>query len=158
MSLDAFVFCDCFEKGCLRGQPRSEWAVYVDKDGRRESGAANLNEQMAFDSWHYDACEHERGILLHHRLGNISLIGFFREAFNPYSDQLPILAGKVIYSGSHCCDYLNVTEVERLRGEIEVIATVCGKNAQDEQFIRRFEQQLRELADCSLRVRKPIAF
>src|SRR5437763_826217 len=62
MGLDASVYCDCFERGRLRTQPRPEWGVHLDEDGGRAPATQDLEEQMAFDSWHLpETCEHEGG-------------------------------------------------------------------------------------------------
>lgn len=161
MGLDASVYCDCFERGRLRTQPRPEWGVYVDHHGGggRWATTDDLDEEIAFDVWNdRDACEHEDGRLVHHYLGNISLIGLFRELLAPYSDRLPVIVTKVIYSGVHSGDLLSLEDVERLGGEVELLARVQDTNRRNEQFLRRFEGQLRELVECSRRVGKPIVF
>jgi hypothetical protein len=158
VGLDAWVNCDCFERGRLRTPARPEWRVYVDDDGGRATANTDLDQQIAFDSWDREACEHESGQLLHHYVGNISLIGLFRQLLLPMVDRIPIITTKVIYSGTHCGDRLALDEVTRLAEEINVLSQVHGENLRDEQFLRHFEQQLRELVECSLRVRKPIVF
>jgi hypothetical protein len=158
MGLDATVYCDCFERGRLRTQPRPEWKVYVDRDGTRASAAEPLTLQMAFDSWSMDACEHEDGVLLHHYLGNSAMIGFLGETLDPHAKRLPIVTSKVIYSGSHCGDFLTPAQVEQLALELEPLRRIYAPNPELEPRLRHFEQQLHELVDCALRVRKPIAF
>jgi hypothetical protein len=159
MGLDAFVYCDCFERGRLRTPPRPEWGVYVGEEGGRSPTTQDLDEQIAFDVWNSrDACEHENGVLLHHRLGNIALIGLFRYLLNAQVDRLPVIVKKIIYSGSHCGDSLSLEMVEQLRAEVEALAQVHDKDRKNEQFLRNFEQQLRELVEFSRTVGKPIVF
>ena len=119
MGLDACVYCDCFERGRLRTQPRPEWRVYVGKEGYRRAATDDLYEQMAFDAWDWrTACDHEDGVLLHHYLGNIALVGLFREILNPLADRLPVIVHQVIYSGTHCGDHLPLDAVEQLAPEV----------------------------------------
>jgi hypothetical protein len=159
MSLDASVYCDCFERGRLRSPPRLEWGVYVDEEGARSPATRDLDERVAFDSWNCrDACEHEDGVLLHHRLGNIALIGLFRKLLNAHVDRLPVIVKKIVYSGMHAGDSLSLEAVDQLGAELEELAQIHDKARQNEQFLRQFEQQLRELVECSRRVGKPIVF
>lgn len=158
MGLDAYVCCDCFERDTLRTAPRPEWGVHVDEYGGRSCTTENLDEQIEFDAWNFAACKHEWGRLLDHRIGNISLIGLFREMLAPVANRLPVICTKVIYSGSHGGDMLSLEDVARLRDEVKLLVELHVPNARNEAFLRGFETQLRELADCSLRVLKPIVF
>jgi hypothetical protein len=158
MGLDAVVHCDCFERGRLRTPPRPEWGVRVDEECGRSPTTSHLDEQMAFDAWNSTACEHEDGLLLHHRLGNIALIALLRMLLNPHADRLPVIVKKIIYSGTHAGDFLSLEAVEQLALEIEFLAGVHDEDRRNEKFIRHFERQLRELVDCSRKVGKPIVF
>jgi hypothetical protein len=158
MSLDAVVYCDCFERNLCRTAPQPEWGVHVAEDGAREQTTKNLDEQIAFDIWNRDACEHENGVALHHRLGNAALIGLFRRLLSPRAGHLSIITSKVTYSGSHCGDCLCLADVQRLGDEVAVLAELHDADHSNEEFLRQFEQQLRELVECSLRLRKPIVF
>ena len=158
MGLEAAVYCDCFERGDLEVQPRPEWEVYVAENGSRETTATDLDLQTAFDSWDCQACCHDGGVLLDHYIGNIGLVGRFRELIGEHPNDFPLILEKVIYSGSHCGDYLVVGEVEALQAEVERIAHVHSQDAEAEQWLRGFEAQMLELVGCALRVKRPIAF
>lgn len=158
MSLHATVYCDCFERGRLRTPPRPEWKVYLDESGARFPGTDRLEEKIAFDQWTWDACEHENGWLANHRLGNIAFIGWLRKVLDPHQDRLPVLREKVIYSGSHCCDWLTVPDVEQLGKELQALAQIHVPDPVREEWLREFESQLRDLVECALRVHKPIVF
>jgi len=159
MGLDAYVYCDCFERGRLRTQPRPEWGVYVHEEGWREPTTHDLEELLAFDAWNFrDACEHEDGVLLHHRLGNIGLIALFRQLLNSRVDQLPVIVNKIIYSGIHSNDSLTLDAVERLAVELDPLAQVHDADRETEALLRDFEHKLRNLVECARRVQKPIVF
>ncbi len=159
MGLDAHVYCDCFERGRLRTPPRTAWDVYVDEHGGCAPRTKDTDEQIAFDRWRNShACEHQDGWLLHHRLGNIALIGLFRQLLNPHADRLPVVVHKIIYSGTHCGDRLDTADVEKLSMELTALATIHAPRRKDEAFLRDFEQQLRELVAASRSVGKPIVF
>ena len=79
-----------------------------------------MDELIAWDTWRaQSACEHPKGQLLHHRLGNISLIGSLRAELQRESVRFPILLGKVVHSGSHAGDYLPVGVVKNLQAELD---------------------------------------
>ena len=122
------------------------------------SGNHTLDESIAFDRWNRNACEHEKGILSDHRLGNISLIASLQSLLTPYAEHLTILLENVIYDGTHCGDFLPVSKVEVLKSELRRLSAIHFADPEDEMYMREFELQLRELVDCALRVSKPIVF
>ena len=159
MGLDAIVYCDCFERGTLKTPPRAEWQVYVDDDGSRATAATDLEVQMAFDRWSYSqACQHERGVMLHHRIGNISLVAGLRQVIGQQPDKFPLILEKVLYSGSHTGDFLTFQEVEAIAAEVAMLSEVHPDDEQEEQFLRGFESQLSALVACARRLKKPLAF
>src|SRR5678816_451352 len=99
MGLDAFVFCDCYEKGRLRESPPTGVTLRVEPDGSlgREHDDGTLESDHAWDTWREQrACDHGGGILLRHRLGNIALVGLLRAELHREADRFPILATKVV--------------------------------------------------------------
>lgn len=159
MGIDAAVFCDCFERGKLRAEPPPEWKVYVDYDGGRACGSENIEILMSFDRWnHADACVHQHGILLHHRIGNIALVGAIRGHLQEHAAQLPLILEKVVYSGIHAGDLLALDEVRQLQSELDALHEVHSDGTEMEESLRDFEKKLRDLCECSLHVGKPIAF
>jgi hypothetical protein len=159
MGLDAVVYCNCFETGRINSAPKPEWDTRVHPDGQRDVGEnMTLEQMMEFDDWSRTACEHPNGILVHHRLGNISAIGELRQALGRNADAFPIILSKVIYSGSHGGDHLEVFEVELLKRELEPLTELHTTDPDDEPFLRHFEHQLRDLIDWALRTKKPISF
>ena len=75
MGLDAVVYCDCFEAGKLNSPPPVPALVFVASDRSLDCKSKNLEELLAFDRWRKGACAHEDGILLHHFIGNVALVG-----------------------------------------------------------------------------------
>jgi hypothetical protein len=159
MSLDAFVFCDCFERGRLRQPPPPGSHPHLEADGFLDSGSEDLEVQIAFDVWRYNqACEHEGGMLIHHRIGNIGLVAALRQELRQYADQLPLILSKVIYDGVHGGDYIPIDELRKLRSEVLNLARIHSADPDMESWLRTFETQMAELVDCALEVGKPITF
>lgn len=161
MSLDAFVFCDCYERGRLRTPPPVGVSIKVESDGglERQDGDWTLEDDLAWDRWREQlACEHPWGRLLHHRLGNISLIGSLRSELRSQSSRFPILLHKVLFSGSHAGDHLPLDLLPALQRELEGLAGFKCSTRKTRAFLSEFQRQMSELVAASLLVNKPIVF
>lgn len=159
MGLDASVWCDCFERNRLRSSPPAGCHLSVGKDGSLDCGSDDLDVQLAFDQWQQlEACEHEDGYLLSHYIGNIALVASLRAELGRWPDQFPMLLSRVIYNGVHAGDYIPAEQVSQLLPELAKLADVHCTEPDMEQFMRRFELQMRELVDAALRVEKAIVF
>lgn len=159
MGLDAVVYCDCFEKGRLREPPPTGCLLAVSGDGSLFCNSDDLDVQLAFDQWQSNrACEHEDGILVHHRIGNIALVAALRTQLEQEPHRFPFLLSKVLYSGTHCGDYISAQDATLLRPEIAALADVHCEEPDMQEFMRGFEAQMAELVEIALRVGKPISF
>jgi hypothetical protein len=161
MGLDAFVYCDCYEKGLLREPPPAGVTLCVEPDGLlgRVQTDTSLEADMEWDQWRsMRACKHEGGILLSHRLGNISLIGLLRNELQEHADTFPILVHKVLYSGSHTGDFLPADQIPALQHELDLLATFKCKSRESDKFVAQFREQMAELAATAQSINKPIAF
>ena len=161
MGLNASVYCDCYEKGRLRTRPPDGVSLYVASNGALECDSEHMpfDAVLAFGKWQaFSACEHKRSILLHHRLGNIALIALLRSEFQREPGRFPILLTKVIYSGTHACDYLTSETVPALQRELELLADFRCSTREADEFMAQFRAQMLELATTALSVAKPIAF
>jgi hypothetical protein len=159
MGLDAFVFCDCFEQGNLKKQPKAEWKVYVSESGGRECNSDLISNQEDFDKWNNsEACEHEEGMATFQSLGNASRVNLIKSILMESNKKLPILMEQVLYSGTHCGDWIDYESVPNLLHEIDMIRDCYIKNNEDKKIILGFEAQMRDLIECSLKLRKPIVF
>jgi hypothetical protein len=159
MGLDACVYCDCFEKGRLCQPPPTGCRLAVAEDGSLFCGSDHVEVQLAFDQWQLRrACPHEAGVLLRRRLGNTALVGELRAELQQHAERFPLLLSKVLYSGTHCGDFISLAEVERLRPELEVLAGLPCAVPERAGFAREFAAQMRDLVSCALAVGKPIAF
>jgi hypothetical protein len=189
MGLDAFVYCDCVEKGQLKSPPPFPEHFHVDPSGFPSLRSTDEGSERAHDAWEASSpCPHPSFKFLHRRLGNIAAIQWVRQALHQVSQdpqkEYPILRLKVVYSGSHAGDFLNLDEVRALKQELKALRTVdlVGiKLTQGElvfspdgrtvdktrwetaheaewEFLRGFFSKLEELVEASLNVGKPIAF
>ena len=159
MGLDACVYCNCYETENLREPPPISAAISVSPDGSLDCGNVDLNDALAFDRWlNNKACEHQDGVLLHHRLGNIALVSLLRNELGREPDRFHILLGKVLYSGTHGGDWLGIEDVSALAKELDMLDGFAASKPDNQVFVDQFRSQMRELADLALQVGKPIAF
>jgi hypothetical protein len=98
------------------------------------------------------------GHLVSHRLGNIALIGFLRTLLASDPTRFPILLTRVLYDGTHAGDFLSSADVELVSVEVKRLNEVHAVRESDEDLIRNFERQMRQLVQAAQSVGKPIAF
>jgi hypothetical protein len=114
---------------------------------------------LEFDQWLlHRACEHEDGVLLHHRIGNIALVSLLHSELSREAEKFPIVMEKILYSGTHAGDYLALDIVENLKAELDHLGELVCSNERSQKFVDEFRQQLIELVKAALEVRKPISF
>ncbi len=68
------------------------------------------------------------------------------------------MLAKVLYSEIHGGDYLTILEVEKIQAEVDRLQSVHLLERVDEECLREFEGNMRELIACSLEIKKPIVF
>ena len=159
MGLDATVYCTCFRDGKLKTPPPTHIDVYVEDDGSLNCRNSGLKTQIEFDAWCFDqACVHENGNLITHRIGNISLVASLRSELSTQPNDFPILISKVVYNGSHCGDFLDRQTVEEVRAELELLAKFSCADPDNQQWIDHLLNVMCELVDASDQTGNPIVF
>src|SRR5690349_1985383 len=120
MALDAFVYCDCFERDNLRCDPPQGMELRVAPSGDVTCDAPDNASWLAFTTWKLTkACLHEGMILVRHRLGNAPVIERIRAELQKDALRFPILLEKVVYSGTHTCDWLPLRSLPCLTEELK---------------------------------------
>jgi hypothetical protein len=159
MGLDAHVCCDCFEQGRLKSAPPPGCKLSVTSDGSLLCGSDDLEIQLAFDRWQlFDACEHESGRLVSHRIGNIALVSTLREELSRSSERFRCILSSVIHNGTHCGDFIPASEIPELGAEVESLAEMHCLDPQVDGFVKAFASQMSDLIAAANEVNKPIVF
>ena len=159
MGLDAFVFCDCFEKGILREPPPRPELIFVTENGSLDCESDDPEILEEFDIWIRDrTCEHEKGILTGFYVGNATLIAEMWDELANEAQKYPILLDKVLYDGTHCGDFLNKSDIIKLKSEIKRLSKFRCTDSEMQECMQTFQQQMSNLVDCAISVGKPIAF
>lgn len=159
MGLDATVYCNCFENGRLEEPPPNSSSVYVAPDGSLYCKSEDLEALLVFDTWlRESACEHKDGVLRHHYIGNIALVGLLREELKRESEKFPIILEKILYSGTHAGDYLSLADVSDLQVELNALAEFAASNEKKQVYVEGFRLQMQELIGAALSLGKPISF
>ncbi len=160
MTIDACVFCNCYETGKMRVQPPQPDLVFLEESGqlslRWDQPGANQNR---FYHWLAVACEHgPLGELVSHQLGNTDRLGFLREVLGRRPDHFPTFLNKVVHDGIRPGHYLDRNGVEQLASEMVYLHDLRCVLPGDERMLRDFESQLGDLIQASRSVEKPIVF
>jgi hypothetical protein len=158
VGLDAFVFCDCYEKGRIKRPPPDLGLLYVQPDGAVEPRSDDPELLNRFDASRVHACRHEEGMIAGGFLGNATNVEQLRDVLGKKRSLFPILLGKVIYCGTHTGDHLAPRDVARLAIELERLKSIqTGEKGLDKelQILRR---KLQKLVRVALKIQKPIAF
>lgn len=157
MALDAFVYCDCFEKDNLRCNPPAGLQLTVALNGDITCDAPTERAWFAFSHWKQEkACIHPGMILKHFRLGTASEIDLLREKLqNKERARFPILLGRILYSGTHTCDWLPLPLLPPLTEELKSLNPAPTPEG---ETIRHLKIQLAELIIAAKMVQKPICF
>lgn len=157
MALDAFVYCDCFEKDNLRCNPPAGLQLIATPNGDITCDAPTERDWFAFSHWKQEkACIHPGMILKHFRLGSAREIDNLRELLqNKERARFPILLNRVLYSGTHTCDWLPLALLPPLTEELKALN---GAGTPEGETIRHLKIQLAELVIAAQMVQKPICF
>src|SRR6476646_11986969 len=123
MALDAFVYCDCYEKHNLRSDPPAGVIVKVEPSGEIACSVADERAWSTFLGWKKSkACLHDGMILLQHRLGTNEQVDLLRAELQKLATPLPLLLKSVLYSGTHTCDWIPVARLPELAEEVKQLA------------------------------------
>lgn len=157
MALEARVYCNCFEAGKLLIPPPRPGQVYVAEDGGL--ACTDLYHLYEFEEWlEKYACAHVGGVALQHHLGSPGVIAFLREELERTSEDFSVLLGKVLYDANHSGDYLLIEDLKALLAETIHLSVLHSDDSEEENLLRNFERQLKELITCAIQMRKPIVF
>jgi hypothetical protein len=157
MALDAFVYCDCFEKDNLRCNPPGGLNLRVTANGDITCDAPTERDWFAFATWKLErACSHPGMILKHHRLGTSTEIDRLRATLeNKERSRFPILLEKILYSGTHTCDWLPLDLLPQLTQELKDLNAPLTAEG---RALQHLKIQLAELIISAQMMNKPICF
>ncbi len=156
MGLDASVACDCYERGRASPPPVE---VHINENGFLDTAATALSDQLAFDRWLSTACAHEDNTLLHHRIGNITLVAELRNALQQTPGHHSVLLQRVVHNGVHAGDFIPHATLETLADEVDGLAAILPSLEERRRaLVEEFQRKMRELIAAAKAVKKPIAF
>ena len=158
MALDAFVYCDCFEKHNLRSDPPAGLVVKIEPSGEPGCEASDERAWSAFMAWKQTkACLHHGMILLRHRLGTPEQVDRLRAELEKNLPAFPLLLKAVVYSGTHTCDWIPFARIDQLAEEVKQLAPEhADKSVADP--LQLFKIRMAELIIAAQHAQKPICF
>jgi|SRR5580700_6249338 hypothetical protein len=91
------------------------------------------------------------------RLGNLASISALREEIERFMGTIPtILRSRVLYSALHAGDAIDVSDLDQLEAEIQMISLETGERASS--LLKKFLQDMTELIRSARHEQNPIAF
>jgi hypothetical protein len=96
--------------------------------------------------------ENEECELASKRIGNVAQVAFLREFATRALGAPSLLVSKVLYSGTHCGDLLDVSELQPLASELKVLERTADADVQT------FARDMLELVQTALSHERPIHF
>jgi hypothetical protein len=158
MALDAFVYCDCFEKHNLRSDPPAGFVVKIEPSGEPGCESADERGWSAFMSWKENkACLHQGMILLRHKLGTPEQVDRLRMELEKNEAAFALLLKAVVYSGTHTCDWIPFNRIDQLAEEVKQLTPDrADKSVAD--ALQLFKIRMAELIIAARHTQKPICF
>ncbi len=155
MGLDASVHCNCIKEGKAPPHPFAELLAF-DETGEpilKKEGEISQDLWLAHDKWHRNSCAHS-GYLVDRHLGNMSLVACVREFLQSNSpNYFPLLLERVVYSGTHCGDWIAASGIPQLLTETRRLQGLTS-----DPLILEFANDVAALAEASLATGNPIVF
>jgi hypothetical protein len=92
----------------------------------------------------------------HHRLGNMTHVIELREEVAAITgSRVPFVNAKILHSKTHCGDYIEVSQLDTLERELEVLSAGMKPGT---RLVPAFVRQLRELIAAARQESNPIYF
>jgi hypothetical protein len=96
-------------------------------------------------------------ILLRHRLGTENGINALRTELQKEANRYPMLLQKILYSGTHTCDWIPVEAIDPLANEVKQL-NVSRAEREVADALHVFQIQMAELIIAAKHTGKPICF
>jgi hypothetical protein len=155
MGLNASVRCNCIKEGKPPPPPFPERLAF-DETGEptlKSDGDINLKLWLKHDKWYRDSRPHS-GYLVEKRLGNVASVAYVRGFLEDNSpDSFPFLLERVVYSCTHCGDWVAVSDVPQPLNETRKLQGLTS-----DPLILQFTNDVIELAEASIATENPIVF
>ena len=142
----------------MRCGPPGGMPLRVAPNGEVTCDAPDDSSWHAFNAWKLGkACLHQGMILARHRLGTTGVINLFRTELQKDALRFPILLEKVVYSGTHTCDWIPLELLPQLTQELKHVNPDAAQ-APLADALRLFKIQIAELIIAAQLSRNPICF
>ena len=158
MKLQAYVFCDCYERDCLKHLPPNPEIVAVLPNGDLGYYRATRKQHAAFVAWRSNACRHPEGVVTGGQLGHKLSRQVLHRAMLKHARSFPVFIRKVLGCKPHQKNsHLTVRQVEKLQDEIVRLRKIHLPDSGLDLELRCYRNQCRQLVRAAIKLRKPIA-
>lgn len=161
MKIQGFVYCDCFEKEKIAMDPEFSQLIQLDYDGSLVMLTENEQQELLFEAWRKDACEHTNGVLVTYELITdyeelINLQELFSLITEEEDFDCPIIYQSLLYNESiDSEDFIAVEDLLPLINEMKSLQPFL-ESLNNITFTVLFKR-LGELLINAAKIQKPIA-
>lgn len=161
MKIQGVVYCDCYEKEKIVIDSQFNQLIQLDYDGSLVMLTENEDQELLFDEWRKDACEHTNGILISHQLISsedelISLQEVFSLITEEEDFDCPVIYESLLYNESNDDnDFITVENLLPLINEMKNIQPFL--ESLNNITLTIFFKKLGELLINAAKIQKPIA-
>jgi hypothetical protein len=158
VKLQAYVFCDCYEQGCLKHQPPNPEIVTVLPNGDLGYYRATREQHATFVAWRSHACRHPEGVVTGGQLGHSLSRQVLHHAMTPHIRVFPLFVRKVLGCKPHTRNsHLTLKQVQKLQVELNRLKNFHLPDRKLDRELRGYYGQIKQLVRAALKFQKPIA-
>jgi hypothetical protein len=158
MRLQAYVFCDCYERGRVKLPPPEPKIVGVLTNGDVACKQPTPAQYQAFLEWRYLACHHRDGLIIGGLLGHRLSVEVMHKAMLPHRGTFPFFFRKVLGCKPKTrFSHLTLKQVEQLQIELVRMKKFHLSDRKHDNELRYYLGQMKQLVRAALKFQQPIA-
>ena len=158
VKLQAYVFCDCYERSRLKHLPPNPEIVTVLPNGDLGYINATRKQHADFVAWRSHACRHPEGVVTGGELGQKLSRKVLHRAMSPHKRAFPLFVQKMLGCKPHTRNsHLTTKQVEKLQSELVRLKDFYLPEPKLDQELRWYYGQMKQLVRAATKIHKPIA-
>jgi len=158
MELQAYVFCDCYERDRLKRPPPNPEIIAVLPNGDLGYSRATRKQHTDFVAWRSHACRHPEGVVTGGELGHKLSRKVLHRAMSPHKRAFPLFVQKILGCKPHTHNsHLTTKQVEKLQTELVRLKGFYLPEPKLDLELRWYYNQVKQLVRAAVKIHKPIA-
>lgn len=158
VKLQAYVFCDCYQRSRLKHPPPNPEIIAVLPNGDLGYSRATRKQHTDFVAWRSHACRHPEGVVTGGELGHKLSRKVLHRAMSPHKRAFPLFVQKILGCKPHTRDsHLTTKQVGKLQSELVRLKDFSLPEPKLDLELRWYYGQVKQLVRAAMKFRKPIA-